>query len=152
MTAKARGCESLSGSSRNDWGTPLSVRMKSSAVSENTVSPTLVFTSAGTSTTFECTVRGGACEAGCLSEPSADGSADCAPTTAVQENPSKSTPTRTAFDRLDMPCETRNIIDLMLLEAVQSCWFREQTSSYGHPARIDPILIGVRIHVLRVSR
>src|SRR5437870_1763848 len=103
MMAKARACELVSGSSRNDWGTPLSVRMKSSAVSENTVSPILVLTSTGTSTKFERTLRGGACEAGCLSELSDDCSLVWAQTTAAQENPSKSIPARAAFNRLDIP-------------------------------------------------
>src|ERR1700675_451392 len=62
MTARARGCESVSGSSRKDCGTPSSVRMKSSAVSEKTTSPALLFTSAGTSTKFERTVRTGTWE------------------------------------------------------------------------------------------
>src|ERR1700690_3012486 len=125
MTAKARACELVSGSSRNGWGTPLSVRMKSSAVSENTVSPTLVFTSTGTSTKFERTLRGGASETGCLSELSDDCSPVWAKTAATQENPSKSTPARAAFDRLDIPspacrdqfpvCETHSITTLMLL-------------------------------------
>src|SRR5260370_12764451 len=101
MTAKARACELVSGSSRNDWGTPLSVRMKSSAGSENTFSPTLVFTSTGTSTKFERTLRGGACEAGCLSELSHDCSPVWPQTAAAQENPSKSTPATAALDPPD---------------------------------------------------
>src|SRR5271165_1975992 len=125
MMARARACELVSGSSRKDWGTLLSVRMKSPAVSENTVSPTLVLTSTGTSTKFERTLRGAACEAGCLSELSDDCSPVWAKTVATQEDPSKSTPARTAFDRLDIPspacrdqlpaCETHSITALMLL-------------------------------------
>src|SRR5215469_15368480 len=117
MTAKASGCESVSGSSRNDWGRPLSVRIKSFTVSESTASPTFVFTSTGTSTKFERTVRGDAWEAGPLSELSTDCSAVWAPTAAAQESPSKNT--KTAFDRFDIvsrqlpACETGSITGLM---------------------------------------
>jgi hypothetical protein len=64
MMASATGCASVSGSSRSGWGTPLSVRMKSSAVSAKTNSPPLVFTNAGTSTRFERTESAVTCEPG----------------------------------------------------------------------------------------
>src|ERR1700728_3254976 len=70
--ASATGCWSVSGSSRSGWGTPLSVRMKSSAVSAKTNSPLLVFTNAGTSTRVVRTERAGACE------PAEDGALLCA--------------------------------------------------------------------------
>src|ERR1700728_1142473 len=70
--ASATGCSSVSGSSRSAWGTPLSVRMKSSAVSAKTNSPLLVFTNAGTSTRFDRTERAGVCE------PADDGVLLCA--------------------------------------------------------------------------
>src|SRR5580698_1994883 len=53
MTTSASGCESVSVCSCKVCGTPLSLRMKSLAVREKTVSPDLVFTNAGTSTTVE---------------------------------------------------------------------------------------------------
>src|SRR5438552_440798 len=64
MTANAKGCESVSGSTRTDCGTPTSVRTKSSAASGNTTLPALVFTSTGTSTRFERAVMVGTCEIG----------------------------------------------------------------------------------------
>src|ERR1700761_9843268 len=54
---RARGWESVSGSSERCCGVPSSVRVKSSAVSSKTTSPDLVFTMAGTSTRVERTVR-----------------------------------------------------------------------------------------------
>src|SRR5271156_3181485 len=80
MTASAKGCESVSASSCNDCGTPLSVRMKSSAASEKTTSPALFFTSAGTSTKSERAVRVGVCG---LAD---DCSLLCALTAAANEN------------------------------------------------------------------
>src|ERR1700679_1282292 len=73
MMASATGCVSVSGSSCSDCGTPLSVRMKSSAVSSKTNSPLLVFTNAGTSTRLERTERAVTCE------PADEGSLVCAP-------------------------------------------------------------------------
>src|SRR6185437_14839691 len=58
----ARGCDKVPGSIRSGCGTPSSVRTKSSALSEKTSLPILVFTSAGTSTKFERTERSGVCE------------------------------------------------------------------------------------------
>src|SRR6476646_5109677 len=64
MTASARGCPSAPSSIRTACGTPLSVRMKSSAVSENTTLAALVFTSTGTSTRLERDVSVGICGVG----------------------------------------------------------------------------------------
>ena len=49
-TASARGCEPMSGSNCKVWDSPLSVSRKSWAESENTSSPDLVLTRAGTNT------------------------------------------------------------------------------------------------------
>src|SRR5205823_14600192 len=64
MTASARGCPSAPSSIRTACGTPLSVRMKSSAVSERTTLRAWLFTNTGTSTRFERAVSVGTCESG----------------------------------------------------------------------------------------
>src|SRR6266852_5688293 len=98
MTARARGCESVSSSICKGCGAPLSVRMKSSAVSEKTTSPALVFTSTGTSTKFERTERAETCWLG------DDCSLLCALASAVDENQRNDATAKANLNRFLVRC------------------------------------------------